>query len=214
MRAMIRLVRESAIEPKGFSVAHSLLHHNGPPLTDLKPVMMDPRKLAALGEETRGHPPKQIRKICRSLRAFGFVYPVLVDDNSRVIGGSALVVAVRISHKRGGGVRVGAPLARITVALLRGRRNRARIASSTHSLRAGSLGADQSEPGRGVSVIPTARCQIIPGSWVSNAPDNLSDRFGHQLWFVLMDVVAALSGDEEARVRDKLRQIFVGRVQY
>jgi len=75
MRAMIRLVRESAIEPKGFSVAHSLFHHNGPPLTDLKPVMMDPRKLAALGEETRGHPPKQIRKICRSLRAFGFVYP-------------------------------------------------------------------------------------------------------------------------------------------
>lgn len=162
MRAMICLVRESAIEPKGFSVAHSLLHHNGPPLTDLKPVMMDPRKLAALGEETRGHPPKQIRKICRSLRAFGFVYPVLVDDNSRVIGGSALVVAVRISHKRGGGVRVGAPLARITVALLRGRRNRARIASSTHSLRAGSLGADQSEPGRGVSVISHSKMPDHP----------------------------------------------------
>ena len=67
---------------------------------------------------------------------------------------------------------------------------------------------------RRVTLFPTARCQIIPGSWVSNARDNLSDRFGHQLWFVLMDVVAALSGDEEARVRDKLRQIFVGRVQY
>ena len=56
--------------------------------------MIDPHKLTALGEETRGHPPKQIRKICRSLRAFGFVYPVLVDDNNRVIGGSALVVPV------------------------------------------------------------------------------------------------------------------------
>jgi len=44
-------------------------------LTDLRPVMIDPHKLTALGEETRGHPPKQIRKICRSLRAFGFVYP-------------------------------------------------------------------------------------------------------------------------------------------
>jgi hypothetical protein len=30
--------------------------------------MMDPPKLTALGEETRGYPPKQIRKICRSLR--------------------------------------------------------------------------------------------------------------------------------------------------
>jgi len=72
---MIRLVRESAIEPKGFSVAHSLLHHNGPPLTDLKPVMMDPRKLAALGEETRGHPPKQIRKICRSCALLALFTP-------------------------------------------------------------------------------------------------------------------------------------------
>jgi ParB-like chromosome segregation protein Spo0J len=57
--------------------------------------MIDPRKLTALGEETRGHPPAQIRKICRSLRAFGFVYPILVDDKDRVIGGWALVVAAR-----------------------------------------------------------------------------------------------------------------------
>jgi hypothetical protein len=121
--------RETGHCPNGGTacVAHSLLHHNGPPLTDLKPVMMDPRKLAALGEETRGHPPKQIRKICRSLRAFGFVYPVLVDDNSRVIGGSALVVAVRISHKRDGGGRVGAPLARYHV--------RTSMVSTPHAIR-------------------------------------------------------------------------------
>ena len=124
-------------------------------------------------------------------------------------------LAVRISTSAMAVLRVGAPLARITVALLRGRRNRARIASSTHSLQAGSLGADQlPSVGAACPLFPTARCQIIPGSWVSNARDNLSDRFGDQLWFVLMDVVAALSGDEEARVRDKRRQIFVGRVQY
>jgi hypothetical protein len=57
--------------------------------------MIDPRKLTALGEETRGHPPAQIRKICRSLRAFGFVYPILADDNDRVIGGWALILAAR-----------------------------------------------------------------------------------------------------------------------
>src|SRR3954471_25007780 len=92
---LIPLVRGSAIERKGFSVAHSLLHHNGPPLTDLRPVMIDPRKQTALGEETRGHPPAQIRKICRSLRAFGFVYPILADDQGSRYGGWALILAAR-----------------------------------------------------------------------------------------------------------------------
>jgi len=59
----------------------------------------------------------------------------------------------------------------------------------------------------------TARCQILPDSWVSNARDNLPDRFGHQLWLVLVDVVAAVFGDEEARVRDERRQVLVGRTQ-
>src|SRR4051794_4627544 len=91
---LIRLFARAPLNGR-LRVAPSLLHHNGPPLTDLRPVMIDPRQLAALGEETRGHPPTQIRKICRSLRAFGFVCPVLVDDNNRVIGGWALVLAAR-----------------------------------------------------------------------------------------------------------------------
>jgi DNA modification methylase len=76
-------------------VTRALLHHNRPPLTDLQPVMMDPWKLTPLGEETRTHPPKQIRKMCRSIRTFGFVYPVLADEKGRVIAGWALVLAAR-----------------------------------------------------------------------------------------------------------------------
>jgi hypothetical protein len=55
---------------------HSLLRDNGfPNSRDLRPKMGDPRELRPLGEATREHPPKQIRKVVRSIREFGFVYP-------------------------------------------------------------------------------------------------------------------------------------------
>ena len=98
--SVLEQVRDQRLIPRAvfevqYHMTRSLLHHNGPPLTDLLPVMMDPRKLTPLGQETRTHSPAQIRKICRSLRTFGFVYPVLVDEMARVIAGWALVLAAR-----------------------------------------------------------------------------------------------------------------------
>src|SRR5947209_20219073 len=69
---------------------------NGFPLSrDLRPHMVDPRELRPLGEPTRDHPPKQIRKIVRSIFEFGFVYPAVVDEKGRVVGGWSLVLAAR-----------------------------------------------------------------------------------------------------------------------
>jgi DNA modification methylase len=62
---------------------------------DLRPEMVDPRSLRPIGEATREHPPKQIRKIRRSIEEFGFVYPVLIDSENRVIAGGALVLAAQ-----------------------------------------------------------------------------------------------------------------------
>jgi hypothetical protein len=56
-----------------------------------------------------------------------------------------------------------------------------------------------------------ARRQVIPRVRVANARDDLPDCFDHQLWLILLDVVAAVFGDEEARVRDERRQILIRR---
>src|SRR5258707_7983151 len=48
---------------------------------------------------------------------------------------------------------------------------------------------------------------------MSNTYDYLPDCFDHQLWLVLVDVMAAVFGYEEACVRDECRQILVGRTQ-
>jgi ParB-like chromosome segregation protein Spo0J len=62
---------------------------------DLSPRRADPRGLRPLGEAVREHPPKQVGKIVRALRTFGFVYPVLVDEKGRVIAGWSLVLAAK-----------------------------------------------------------------------------------------------------------------------
>lgn len=80
---------------------HVILRDNGfPNSRDLRPRMADPRGLRPLGEATREHPPKQIRKIVRSIGEFGFVYPALLDQNGGVIAGWALVLAAREMHLR------------------------------------------------------------------------------------------------------------------
>ncbi len=48
-----------------------------------------------VGREARKHPPHQVRKIGASLLRFGFVYPILVDQERRVVAGWALVLAAR-----------------------------------------------------------------------------------------------------------------------
>jgi len=63
-------------------------HHLVPqsvPIEDLKP----------LGRDTRKHPAHQIAKLARSLETFGFVLPVVIDEQQRVVAGWALVQAAQ-----------------------------------------------------------------------------------------------------------------------
>ena len=48
---------------------------------------------------------------------------------------------------------------------------------------------------------------------MSNTYDYLPDCFDHQFWLILVDVMAAVFGYEEACVRDECRQILVRRTQ-
>ena len=59
----------------------------------------------------------------------------------------------------------------------------------------------------------TARGQVVPGIRVAHARDHLANRFGHQLGLILVDVVAALAGHEETRIRDEGGQVLVRRSQ-
>jgi DNA modification methylase len=68
----------------GYAVARNLDLTLVPVLT-LKP----------LGRETRQHPPAQVRKLTESLDRFGFVLPILVDGENRVVAGWGLVLAAR-----------------------------------------------------------------------------------------------------------------------
>lgn len=63
---------------------------------DLTPRFVPIDKLEPLGRETRHHPKAQIRKIARSLEAFGFVLPLVVDAEFRVIHGAAVLDAARL----------------------------------------------------------------------------------------------------------------------
>lgn len=53
------------------------------PIADLRP----------LGRATRKHSREQIRKLADSLTVFGFVLPVVIDDQNRIVAGAALVEA-------------------------------------------------------------------------------------------------------------------------
>jgi hypothetical protein len=54
---------------------------------DLHPTLVAASCLRSLGRETRNHPPAQLRKLAESLERFGFVLPILIDDQRRVVAG-------------------------------------------------------------------------------------------------------------------------------
>ena len=69
---------------------------NGYPLSrDLAPQLVPVADCKPLGRETRKHPPHQVRKLAASLKRFGFVLPILIDTEGRVVGGWGLVLAAR-----------------------------------------------------------------------------------------------------------------------
>ena len=60
---------------------------------DLNPKLVPISGFRRLGRNSRKHPHGQIRKLAASLDRFGFVAPVLVDEQRRVVAGEALVLA-------------------------------------------------------------------------------------------------------------------------
>jgi DNA modification methylase len=71
-------------------------HGNGYALSrDLNPRLVSIADCKALGRETRRHPPGQVRKLAASLDRFGFVLPILIDPDRRVVAGWGLVLAAR-----------------------------------------------------------------------------------------------------------------------
>jgi DNA modification methylase len=62
---------------------------------NLTPRLIPVASCNPLGRETRTHPAHQLRKLATSLERFGFVLPILIDADGRVIHGWALVLAAR-----------------------------------------------------------------------------------------------------------------------
>ena len=56
---------------------------------DLNPVLIPVESLKPLGRETRKHPASQVRKLADSLEQFGFVLPIIIDVDGRVVAGWA-----------------------------------------------------------------------------------------------------------------------------
>lgn len=62
---------------------------------DLSPSLLRIADLKILGRELRRHPKRQIDKLKQSLDEFGFVLPILIDAQRRVIAGTALILAAQ-----------------------------------------------------------------------------------------------------------------------
>jgi DNA modification methylase len=62
---------------------------------DLNPKLVSIASCKPLGRETRKHPARQVRKLAASLDHFGFVLPILIDAQERVVAGWGLVLAAR-----------------------------------------------------------------------------------------------------------------------
>jgi ParB-like chromosome segregation protein Spo0J len=65
-------------------------------IRDLKSKLVDVSALGQLGGKTRDHPTRQIQKIAACLTKFGFVLPILIDPQNRVIAGWAVVLAAKL----------------------------------------------------------------------------------------------------------------------
>ena len=74
-------------------------HHrleNGHTLSrDLTPDLVSIADIKALGRATRKHPAHQVRKLATSLERFGFVLPILIDSDGRLVDGWGLVLAAQ-----------------------------------------------------------------------------------------------------------------------
>jgi DNA modification methylase len=65
-------------------------------MQDLKIQQMSVDALRPYARNARTHPRRQIRKIAKSIETFGFVNPVLVDDDLQIIAGHGRVEAAKL----------------------------------------------------------------------------------------------------------------------
>ena len=83
-------------ENKQVRATSSIVRGNGYPVSrNLIPQLVSTASCRPLGRETRKHSPQQVRKLAASLERFGFVLPVLIDAESKVVAGWGLVMAAR-----------------------------------------------------------------------------------------------------------------------
>src|SRR6516164_5032973 len=76
--------RQSMPRANGFAISR-----------DLNPTLVAIESLKPLGRQTRKHPASQVRKLQASIQEFGFVLPIVIDVECRVIAGWALVAAAK-----------------------------------------------------------------------------------------------------------------------
>jgi DNA modification methylase len=62
---------------------------------DLNPILVRTDILKPLGRETRRHPRRQLDKLAASISEYGFVVPIVMDGDHRVVAGWGLVLAAR-----------------------------------------------------------------------------------------------------------------------
>src|SRR5258706_1452560 len=73
-----------------------MLHRNGFAVSrNLDPNLVRVESLKPLGQDTRKHPPSQIRKLQASIEQFGVVLPVVIDVDIRVTAGCGLAVPAK-----------------------------------------------------------------------------------------------------------------------
>jgi DNA modification methylase len=62
---------------------------------DLNPQLVPVGSCKPLGRDTRKHPSRQVRKLAASIEQFGFVFPILINAEGRVVAGWGLVLAAK-----------------------------------------------------------------------------------------------------------------------
>lgn len=58
-------------------------------------IQVNPSKLKYYERNNKKHPPEQIRQLMNSIREFGFVNPVLIDENDELIAGHGRTEAAK-----------------------------------------------------------------------------------------------------------------------
>lgn len=63
--------------------------------SQMKIIQVNPTKLKYYERNNKKHPPEQIRQLMNSIREFGFVNPVLIDENDELIAGHGRTEAAK-----------------------------------------------------------------------------------------------------------------------